>query len=138
DPLAQVPRAAPVVEVHGDLGWAGALAGTKARRRRRPLGAGFRSVRLGGGGQAALIAAAWQRLELLATEEPLEIVAVQALPFQESERDDVELVQIVGKELLRLVVRALDEASHLLVDHDRGLLAVVAALGDLLAQEHVL
>src|SRR6185369_12755713 len=103
-----------------------ALVGTgdRSRRRRRHL---------------ARIARARQRLQLLAVQQAVHLVAVDGLALEQRLRQQVQLVEILAQQPERLLVRLLDDVAHLGVDEQRGLLAVVLAARDLLAEEdHVL
>src|SRR5439155_23129656 len=83
-------------------------------------------------------ARARERLELFAAQKPLDLLPVQHLALEQGPGEEMKLVHVVDEELARVVVGAIHEAPHFLVDHDRGLLAVIAVLGDLPSQEHEL
>src|SRR5512137_2164809 len=99
------------------LGQAGTLGGRDARRGRlvaylARVAAVRRGCRLGGAVRDRL--GLRLRLELLAPEHLLDVLAVEDLPLEERLREGVQLVDVVEEQLPGAVVRALDEAPDLL------------------------
>src|SRR6266853_4048115 len=114
------------------LGWrvaagetrCGAKLGTHQLRVR-----GRRSLWRRCGGCARLIR------QRLAFHKHFHFVGVDDFTFEQRLRDAFERIPIVREELLRVLVAAVDDALHFLIDLDGGVFRIVAVLRDFAAEE---
>src|SRR5262245_1110723 len=120
------------------LGRAAGKAGARARDRARALAAGLalrlgRRLRLVGG----LFVGAEDLVLGLARQQLLELLGVDRLALEQDLRDLVETLAMLEQDVLRGLVRLLDDAPDLVVDLARDLVGVVGLGRELAAEERL-
>src|SRR3954470_16596180 len=141
---SQVPPRWP--RTQGGAPWRGPLEATEIglvahlatrRRTRDEEGLSWRRgrARRRGRGRRRRRRCGRRRLGRQSLEEALQRLALEGLVLDQLLRDGVELVGVLSQDRFGSRIALLDQASDLLVDRLRHLLAVVLLLADLTAQE---
>ncbi len=89
----------------------------------------------------AIVRLVWRwlnRRKLVAFNQHLDFVRIKHLALDQSARNSLQHVPIVGDDLPSSAVAVTDELANFLVDLDGCVFAVVAMLGDLASQEDLL
>src|SRR5262249_15797224 len=71
-----------------------------------------------------------RRIELLAAQQAIHLVAVEHLALEQRLRQQMQAIFVVLEELERTLIAGLRDLPDLAVDRDRGFLAVVLVGGD--------
>src|SRR5438876_3012658 len=115
------------------LGLGGVFAACKPRRRPQ-----LRTHHLGIRARRSLWRRRWSaRLvrQRLALHQQLHFVGVDDFPFEQRLGDALKNVSVVREDVLGLLVAAVNDALHFLVDLDGGVFRIIAMLRDFAAEE---